>query len=386
MNRRFEQAGDSAEVLEQVMRDKLGFDAVGIAAVWAGLRREPALPPGAKAIYLDHLHWVNLAKARVGRDDGQSFVRCLELLVSAVAAGRVVLPLSSTHYSEVGQTGSIRQRSDVTNVMAELSHFTTLAVRSVRLECEFDAALHARFGRPAFPRILRPFGTGIAFAFGLGDGPMGHIDYTGPADHVPGELRLRRMRELEHRMNQTAEYLFLRGPSPEEFAFMPGYDIGLVKEIADSRAAREQQVMDLLKELPEKVAQLGDIVTGRSVYWDIGEKLVELCARANLSVESFFDRGKDWITAFIEDLPAIRVAKTLTMQTDKNGTRAWKRNDIHDMDALSGAVPYCDIVVTDKHACEVMNRSGLAEMYGTVVIRSLAELEPVLERMLVTES
>jgi hypothetical protein len=270
---------------------------------------------------------VSLAKARVGKDDGRPFKRCLDLLSTAVDAGRVVVPLSSTHYSEVGQTGSLRRRSDVSNVMAELSHFITLAARSIRLECEFDNALHARFGRPAFPRKLRPLGTGIAYAFGKGDGPLGHMKYVGPADRVPGQLRMQRLHDLEHRMDQTAEHLFLRGPSPEELAHIPGYDQGLVKEIADARAAREQQLIDLLREDPRKVRQLGDIVTARALYWEVGEKLLELCGRANLSVESFFHRGKEWITAFIDDLPAVRVQKVLTMQTDKNGVLRPSRHD-----------------------------------------------------------
>jgi hypothetical protein len=69
------------------------------------------------------------------------------------------------------------------------------------------------------------------------------------------------------------------------------------------------------------------------------------------------------------------------MQTNKNGTRAWTRNDIYDIDALEAAVPYCDVVVTEKYACQVINQAGLAERFDTKVIRHLDSLIPILKSL-----
>jgi hypothetical protein len=49
-------------------------------------------------------------------------------------------------------------------------------------------------------------------------------------------------------------------------------------------------------------------------------------------------------------------------------------NDIHDIDALGSAVPYCDIVVTDREAASHVHRTGLAERLDTTVIASLSDL------------
>jgi hypothetical protein len=81
----------------------------------------------------------------------------------------------------------------------------------------------------------------------------------------------------------------------------------------------------------------------------------------------------------IADTLAVRTS--LVMQTNKNGTRAWTRNDIYDIDALEAAVPYCDVVVTEKYACEVMNRDGLADRFSTKVIRRLDDLVPILRSL-----
>lgn len=61
--------------------------------------------------------------------------------------------------------------------------------------------------------------------------------------------------------------------------------------------------------------------------------------------------------------PALAMRTSLVMHTNKNGTRAWARKGIYDIDALEAAAPYCDVVVTEKYAWQVMNQTGLAELW-----------------------
>ena len=175
----------------------------------AGCAKSARPSPMFASIYLDQLHWIGLAKARLGREDGKPYLRTLSLLIETSVAGKVIVPLSATHYMEMAKITDVRKRADVANVMAELSHFVTLASSVPRLRCEVAAALHQRLGRPMFPEKLRPFGVGIAFAFGIGDGPVGRIvERTGviPSGQKPGYVA-----ELEHRLNQVAEYILFAG-------------------------------------------------------------------------------------------------------------------------------------------------------------------------------
>ena len=45
----------------------------------------------------------------------------------------------------------------------------------------------------------------------------------------------------------------------------------------------------------------------------------------------------------------------------RNATKAWTLNAIHDIDALSLAVPYCHAVVPDKEMADLLARSRAAE-------------------------
>ena len=67
---------------------------------------------------------------------------------------------------------------------------------------------------------------------------------------------------------------------------------------------------------------------------------------------------------------------------NRNANRKWKRNDINDMDALGLAVPFCDFVATERNACNVLNKSGIADRFGTVIIPALDDLIPELKSRL----
>ena len=79
-------------------------------------------------IYLDQNHWISLAKANTHHPQGLMFSKVLSYLKKAVADGYVVCPLSLTHYMELSYIRNFKQRSDVAEVMAQLSlflHFAT---------------------------------------------------------------------------------------------------------------------------------------------------------------------------------------------------------------------------------------------------------------------
>ena len=66
-------------------------------------------------------------------------------------------------------------------------------------------------------------------------------------------------------------------------------------------------------------------------------------------------------------MPSSDVAVDLKTQMHRDGQRAalWSANDVYDVDALALAIPYRDVVVTEKHAADALRRAGEPDRYGT---------------------
>lgn len=62
----------------------------------------------------------------------------------------------------------------------------------------------------------------------------------------------------------------------------------------------------------------------------------------------------------------------------RNPQQPWKRNDLNDLLFLSIAVPYCDVVVTERQWARHINQLGLAQQHGTTVLHDLTDLTEVL--------
>jgi len=59
----------------------------------------------------------------------------------------------------------------------------------------------------------------------------------------------------------------------------------------------------------------------------------------------------------------------------KDVERDWNINDLRDVLALSTAIPYCDVVVTDRKAWDVTkNRAHLDEEFDAQIFCSLDDL------------
>ena len=103
--------------------------------------------------------WVALAKARLGRPEYPHDQVAYDMLRDATGRGDVIVPLTSTTFWEIDRTSSLRQRTDLADVIAEISGFVTITGRSVLVGHQVRTALADRFSAPA-PAPVDVFGLG----------------------------------------------------------------------------------------------------------------------------------------------------------------------------------------------------------------------------------
>ncbi|MFJ1551706.1 hypothetical protein [Streptomyces sp. NPDC088246] len=198
---------------------------------------------------------------------------------------------------------------------------------------------------------------------------------------VPG------LQEWLRAVNQVVEFQVLAGPEDSEIEELRrlGYRPETVAASDRSRLAWEEFFADLLASDPISREELRVRVQARELvheHMDVfGKLLTEY--RIDLRRAVSFDprrplSGRPGMTAFADQVPSLRIAVDLKVELFRNRSKPWKVNAIHDIDALSIAVPYCHVVVPDSEMADLLSRSAVAQRNGTRILRRLRDLPDAL--------
>jgi hypothetical protein len=336
---------------------------------------------GSLLIYLDLNHWISLAKAATGHADGGRFREALDLLREMCADERVFCPLSSTHYMEMSGIRDARRRFDVAAVMEELSGFGCLLPRDAVMELEFEAALD-EWGRenPEPYEQVPLLGRGVLRAFGRRGGLRMR---NRQGDDVTEETRRRWpggpeafdawSADAERQLDRSV----LRGPSAQEEPQLRalGWDPTAARRVAEQRAEQERAQAARFDAEPEyRRGRLRDAISARYLALEGEPQFLRAMRARGIERPSVFLPELHVARTFTDSLPSADAYITVMTARHRDANRRWTANDIFDIDALSVAVPYCDVVVTDKAAAHSANATGLARRLGATVLASLDDL------------
>jgi hypothetical protein len=363
---------------------KFGFDPAVLTlamSLCAEADRYPLLPAhatGRVKVFLDTKDWVALAKARLGRPEYPHDQAAYDMLRNSTERGEVIVPLTSTTYWEIDRVSSLRQRTDLADVIAEISGFVTITGRSIFVGHQVRTALADRFSAPA-PSPIDVFGLGRPFAIG----DRGRFSVAGRDGATP-TLPADAVRLIDGVGRVIGEYMMLRGPAPEELPELRalGYRPEEVEKVERQRVARERDLAARLASGDARTGHLADIVHARHLYWELDEQLRSGLEYYGIGIEDFFSHGKQWLTEFLDDIPSAAVAMPLTEKNFRLTGRGLSGNDVRDGDAMSAAVPYCDIVMTDKHVAAQLKRSPAVTRQGTIVLSRLRDLNDTMPRLI----
>ncbi|KUO19762.1 hypothetical protein AQJ91_18310 [Streptomyces dysideae] len=329
-------------------------------------------------VYLDTKDWIALARARLGKAGSEKDRPIYEDLRVRAAAGEILVPLTSSLYQEISKIGLLRQRTHLAEVIAEISGFATFTSMKNVVCHQMRAALASRQGLP-LPAPLKTLGIGVSFAHG--DTRRLTIRRTdGQAIDISPEL----VHELTTCGRALTEMMFLIGPTPEEIPQLRagGYRPELVLANHAKRVAHEQQFADMLAADPRMRAKLERIVQARHIAWELIDFIEVIAPEYGMTLETFIAQGADWMVAFLEDVPSAAVTTTLMERNFRNSYKTWTGNDLYDADAMAVAIPYCDVVMADKHVTAQLATSGAVTRCGTLLLSKLTDLHQRLPALI----
>ncbi len=177
------------------------------------------------------------------------------------------------------------------------------------------------------------------------------------------------------------ERQMLRGPQDqdEEQALRAlGYFPEGFQMVMENRAAQERELKGHLDADPRwRRGRLRDVVAGRELNIEFGNILPRALEERGLVLGDSIS-GPELGHTFVSAMPSTEVAIEIKTAWHRNGQRRWTANDIYDIDAMALAVPYCDVVVTEKACHHILRVASLPDRLETVVLDKLKELPRVL--------
>jgi hypothetical protein len=353
---------------------RVGAERSDVPLVWPGT----LLRPRSRLIYLDLNHWIGLAKANTGRPDGERWQPALEALRGRDDAWEVVIGLPLI----MELTGIRRraQRAHLTALIEELSGFASVLPLTTIAALEFEASL-AAFVRLA-PRFVPValLGKGVGHAYGVRGGlRIRDRDGNDVTARARAESRLgadefdRRLLEGERRLDRSV----IGGPTDdaeEQEISARGWNPAGVRAGAEKRAQQERDQAAALDDDPQRrCGRLRDQIAVQYVALEIEEiREAALAAHGIRLPEALttVERAR----AFTDSMPAGDIWIALRTAKHRNADSVWEPNDIFDIDALSVAAAYCDIVVTERHSAHVLAQAGVPERHGTAILTSLDQV------------
>jgi hypothetical protein len=275
-----------------------------------------------------------------------------------------------------------RQRLDVATVMEEISGFSCLMGNSVVMRLEIEAVLAEHAGRPEQLARIPLLGRGVLQAFGRRGGLQirstdGDVTDATPESWPDGPDAFDAWREdAERQLDRTV----VRGPTDAEAPVLraAGWDPTVARRIAGERAKQERKQAERLAAEPRwRRRRLRDVVAARYLAFEAMPMLAEALAHHDMRLEEVAGGDVDDARRSTDAMPSADVQISLLTAAHSNPQTQWAPNDIFDIDALSVAVPYCDVVVTERHAAHLLRAARVTDRLGTPVLATLDELVDV---------
>lgn len=356
-------------------------DRAPVELIWPPGLVGPTRPPAL--MYLDLNHWINLSKARLGRESGARYQNLLHACRRAVDEKRVRIVLSGSFWEEFSAIPNPQQRNDMVDLIDELTDFEYLAGSVEVMMLELQATLDAMTATRGFGySTVELVGRSLLHTFGMVGG-LRIVDQDGK--DTTAALHAQRGPEFAHRfmeLERTAERMLLAGPSDEEIPSLRkgGYAPERPRQRIVDNLKIEQTFADDQLDEHWRRGRLRDVLTGRELFLELNDML-----RAELEVRQLGLKNVGGNLAdarrLVLSMPSRAVTVELKTRYHRDANKRWTTNDLHDIHAMAVAVPYCDIVFTDAAARSGLLAAKLPQRMNTVLPRTPDELVGLLNAL-----
>lgn len=322
-------------------------------------------------VFFDMNVWIAIAKGCSIEDE--RWVNIYEALLSMANKGHIRVVLSSAHYLELWHRGTQASREDIGRVMRDLTDYATFPpIQSIR-KLEVEAFVLRHVGKERRVGAEDVLGRGASHAFGSRFGRFRFVESIASADGMTAEGRAAPAPD-------NWIDLDLEGPKWEWFNLVGTQEVlereGLERapqhRLGNASVQGEMQLRHLVSTHTWARARLHDLVITDEIK-TLTNAINQACWEARTQPHGLFmenpafESPAEGMRAFVAGLPSVDTLATLREWKHRDLNHQWDQHDQADLLSLAVAIPYADVVVTERRWAHLCRASGLAGKYATQV-------------------
>jgi hypothetical protein len=317
-------------------------------------------------LYLDQNAWIYLSKSYYGIDKDTTLSEICSHLMKSSDEGCIICPLSVNHIIESLKHYNKDRRKRFAEFIIKVSKGYTIFPYSKIIPWEIKNAVNGLFGKEQLDLSKRVIGKGISFSLGAKAIIKGDISK---------EIKDMLTEKLE---SSDALKMLLSGEYSTESFHKVNSD---GKRIENDLITNIEKIRKEDNEIKDK--ELRYRVCATKHFRDmILPSIIKTLDDLGISFQTFQTLTSGWseehMFNFFRQIPTSFCDFTLTYKRDRNIDRPVKRNDLFDIAALSIAIPYCDIVVTEAMFASIALQAKLDKLYNTKILNNIIGIRDYL--------
>jgi hypothetical protein len=307
-----------------------------------------------RIVILDFNHWIALSRVHYGLSSDAAARGTLDALRSAIAQGRVLVPVTDINLNEAMKDEFLDRRRRMAEFMVDLScNFGLFSHLGVQL-LEAWNSLAVFSSETQKCQDVRPLLLRWGFGRVFGRRPIATGD---PFDDIA---------------NEVIDY-----PEMSVHHVVHGVERDRLRDIfADERAVmmKVEAIRNLDQDLPSVEHHRAELSNFPRAWL---EPLLQAMG-ADTSAFSAAMQNEGNLSRFWDSVPSIDVLFTLMMARDRNRDAPTATNDARDLSFLRLALPHANIVLAERLWAHVANATKLTTKYGTTVTADLGMVPKLL--------
>lgn len=311
-----------------------------------------------KTVYLDQNKWIELARQKKSQKADDIYNKILE----NVNNGKLCLPISVIHLMETLKRADKNSRKDVLDVMMKLSNgFSLLSFRDVE-----EAEVINAFAKYHDPSKIIKFSPVKSYPFYA----MGAVPTLSVSDKTPPHIHKELNDILAVLMTEPSLFYKMLSilDSPQYTQADLDDDNKYVQAMHDDR----KEIMSKPKQYRYKIYLVKNVMEVIQKYY------LKISSIFNLTRETFIPsaalNGSDATISFLESMPSIDMRIKLYFDLLSDTNYDFNPHDSFDVLFLATAVPYSDIVITERTWSHRAVKTKLDVKYNTKIFSSLSDI------------